>query len=195
MGPMSLSESLRRKLLQLALDSIEEGLERGKALLVSLDDLEAGLREQRACFVTLNRLGQLRGCIGHLEPVQPLVRDVVENAFAAAFRDPRFPPLSRNELDELDIHISILTPATSITFTSEADLVSQIRPNIDGLILQDGFHRGTFLPSVWESLPQREQFWRHLKQKAGLSQDHWSDAVQVSRYQTESFGAKVSEIG
>lgn len=195
MAPMSLSDSLHNELLRVALDSIEHGLAQGKALRVALSDYDTQLQEQCACFVTLNKHDQLRGCIGHLEPVQPLVKDVAENAFSAAFRDPRFPALKTEELFELDIHISILTLATPMTFSSEADLLGQIRPGIDGLILEDGMHRGTFLPSVWESLPDVDQFWSHLKQKAGLPQSHWSESLRVSRYQTESFGLKASEVG
>ncbi len=114
--------------------------------------------------------------------------DVVENAFASAFKDPRFPPLAAAEFDDLEIHISVLSPATPMMFSSEADLLRQLRPGVDGLILEDGPHRGTFLPSVWESLPQPLEFLRNLKMKAGLPADHWSDRVRVYRYQTESFG-------
>jgi len=178
----------RSLLLNLARDSIRQGLESGHPLQIRLEDYPQSLQARRAAFVTLNRRGALRGCIGHLEAIQPLVADVAENAFAAAFRDPRFPPLTANELDDLEIHISVLSPATPLTFSSEADLLHQMRPGIDGLILEDGPHRGTFLPSVWESLPQPLEFLRHLKMKAGLPADHWSDHVRVYRYETESFG-------
>jgi len=147
----------------------------------------AALRAERACFVTLKRHGELRGCIGHLEACAPLVCDVVENAFSAAFRDPRFAPLTPPELEDLEIHISVLTPAEPIAFDSEAELLRQIRPFVDGLILEEGLHRGTFLPSVWEQLPEPEQFLRHLKLKAGLGEHYWSGEMRVSRYETESF--------
>lgn len=184
---MSLTESERNILLKLARDSIEHGLRTGKPLKIKISNYASELTVDRACFVTLERQGQLRGCIGMLEAVRPLVEDVAENAFAAAFRDPRFPPLSEDELADLDIHISILSPAELIDFSSEQDLLSKIRPGIDGLILQDGYHRGTFLPSVWEQLPDPRQFLRHLKQKAGLPTDYWSDSVKISRYTTEMF--------
>ncbi len=183
----------RELLLRLARDSIRHGLETGRPLMVDPADFPHTLQQQRAAFVTLNRNGALRGCIGHLEAIQPLVSDVAENAFAAAFRDPRFPPLSPAEFDDIEIHISVLTPATPMQFTSERDLIAQLRPGRDGLILEEGPYRGTFLPSVWESLPTPEAFLRHLKQKAGLPPDYWSDHIRVSRYETESFSEVAPE--
>lgn len=138
--------------------------------------------------MTLEAKGRLRGCIGHLEAIQPLVVDVAENAFAAAFRDSRFPPLSADEWRGVEVHLSLLTAPEPMHFSDEIDLIRQIRPGEDGLILQDGPNRGTFLPSVWESLPDPVDFLLHLKQKAGLAANHWSDTVEVSRYRTESFG-------
>ncbi|MET0065659.1 MAG: AmmeMemoRadiSam system protein A [Candidatus Thiodiazotropha sp.] len=182
-----LAQPLRDQLMEVAWHSIRHGLEHQTALRANPLDYPEALRVERACFVTLNRNGMLRGCIGHLEACQALVTDVAENAFAAAFRDPRFPPLSEAELHHLDIHISILTPAEPVSFDSEEALLRQIRPGIDGLILVDGRHRGTFLPSVWESLPDRRDFLLHLKQKAGLPPHYWSDDLQVYRYETESF--------
>jgi AmmeMemoRadiSam system protein A len=131
--------------------------------------------------------GELRGCIGSLEAYRPLVEDVAHNAYAAAFSDPRFTPLSETELIDVEFHISVLTPAAPMHFESEADLLSQLRPGIDGLVLEDAGHRGTFLPSVWESLPDAAQFLQHLKMKAGLPADYWSDNLKVSRYTSESF--------
>jgi AmmeMemoRadiSam system protein A len=114
------------------------------------------------------------------------VEDVADNAYAAAFRDPRFPTLTQDEYPMLQYHISVLNPPEPMTFTSEDDLLKQIRPNIDGLVLSDKGMRGTFLPSVWESLPTAEQFLSHLKQKAGLPADYWSDTVKVERYTVEN---------
>lgn len=183
----TLNDAQRRTLLQVARASIAHGLREGRPLPVNPADYEPALQARRASFVTLNERGQLRGCIGHLEAIQPLVADVAENAFSAAFRDPRFPPLSAGEFDELTIHISVLSPAEPIHFRSQADLLRQIRPGIDGLILEEGMHRGTFLPSVWEELPDPAQFLAHLKLKAGLPADYWSDTIRVYRYTTESF--------
>jgi AmmeMemoRadiSam system protein A len=182
---MSLNEPDRQQLLDLAKDSIRQGLQTGRPLKINLDDYPPELTEPRASFVTLQINHQLRGCIGMLEAVRPLAEDIVENAFSAAFKDPRFPPLEAQELDKLEIHLSILTPAEPLSFSTEQDLLAQLQPGIDGLILEEGRKRGTFLPSVWESLPEPGQFLRHLKQKAGLPPDYWSDNIRVYRYQTE----------
>jgi AmmeMemoRadiSam system protein A len=182
-----LDDSDRRALLGLARASVEHGLTYGRPLEADPSRFSAGLRAARAAFVTLKTHGELRGCIGHLEAIQPLVRDVAENAYAAAFRDPRFPPLQRSELDDLRIEISVLSPAEPVTFTSETDLLGRIEPGRDGLILREGAARGTFLPTVWESVPGPRDFLRQLKRKAGLPQDYWSDSLEIWRYRTESF--------
>lgn len=135
-----------------------------------------------ATFVTLKLNGELRGCIGTLTAHRPLLEDVRENALSAAFRDPRFEPLSKDEFKDISISISLLTKPEDISFSSEEDLLSQIRPGIDGLIIRDGNHRGTFLPSVWDDLPDKELFWKYLKRKAGLPQDYWSSSMEVQRY-------------
>ena len=145
------------------------------------------LREERASFVTLTIDGALRGCIGMLEACRPLAEDVAANACAAALEDPRFEPLSHEEFHRLEIHISVLSAPEEVEFRSEADLLAQIRPGVDGLILQDGGRRGTFLPSVWEELPTEELFLMHLKMKAGLPPTYWSDTLRVFRYTAEYF--------
>lgn len=174
-------------LRQVALEAIKYGLEHGTHIPVATSRYPALLQKPGASFVTLKKHGELRGCIGTLEAYQPLVNDVAHNAFSAAFSDPRFLPLATDELDSLEIHISILTPASPMNFDSEEDLLSQIQPGIDGLILEEGHLRGTFLPSVWESLPDAKSFLQHLKQKAGLPAHYWSPRIKVSRYRTESF--------
>lgn len=176
-------------MLDVALASIKHGLEKGTALKVKPKEYPEALREDRGTFVTLQKGGELRGCIGALEAFQPLIKDVAEHAWAAAFQDPRFPQLETFELDDLDIHISVLSPSEPMEFSSEEDLLEQIRPGEDGLIMQDGSRQGTFLPSVWEQLPDKRQFLDHLKVKAGLSPRHWSDSLKMWRYTTESFGA------
>jgi hypothetical protein len=178
----------RRALLDLARASIRHGLAEHRPLAIEPLDYPAALREPRAVFVTLNREGQLRGCIGHLQACQALAQDVAENAYAAAFRDPRFPPLAADELADLEVHISVLSPPEPLAVASQAELLERIRPGVDGLILEDDGHRGTFLPAVWESLPRPADFLRHLKVKAGLPPDYWSDALRVSRYTAEAFG-------
>ena len=176
----------RENLLEIARRSIRHGLDRGKPLPVRADDFERPLRALRASFVTLNLQGVLRGCIGHLEATQPLVEDVADNAFAAAFRDPRFPPLSEQEFANLEIHLSILTPAVPLPCESESELLQKLRPHRDGLILAEGTRRGTFLPSVWEQLTDPKEFLCQLKRKAGLPDDYWSPDLEVLRYETES---------
>jgi AmmeMemoRadiSam system protein A len=178
----------RRHLLTLARQSIHHGLTTGRPPSLDTVAEPPELLVRRAAFVTLELHGHLRGCIGHLEATQPLVLDVSDNAFAAAFQDPRFPPVSARELDPLSISISVLTPATELTFADEAALLDLIEPGLDGLILADAGRRGTFLPTVWDQLPGRRDFLRRLKEKAGLSPDHWSDGLRVWRYRTESFG-------
>ncbi len=178
----------RQTLLTMARRAIAHGIYQGQPLWVDPADYEAELSAKRATFVTIQENGDLRGCIGHLEAMQPLVRDVAENAFAAAFRDPRFPPLSARELGLLHIEISVLTPPVPLVFSSEEELLTLIKPGHDGLILEAGHARGTFLPAVWESLPNPVDFLRQLKRKAGLPPDYWSDRVRLRRYQTESFG-------
>lgn len=177
-----LDEKNKSLLLKLAKASIKYGLENSQALPINVTDYEPILQDQGASFVTLHINQQLRGCIGTLEAWRPLVEDVVENAYAAAFRDPRFPALSEDEYSALTYHISILNPPTPMQFNDEDDLLAQIRPGVDGLILEDVGRRGTFLPSVWESLPEARDFLSHLKLKAGLSANHWSETIRVQRY-------------
>ena len=183
----SLARDEQLVLLQVARDSIRHGLVNHHALTVDPTNYPEPLRALRASFVTLHRHGQLRGCIGQLEASQPLVADVAEHAFAAAFRDPRFPPVGEPEYADLQIDISVLSIPEPLAFDSEIDLVARIRPGRDGLILEDDIHRGTFLPSVWESLPEPAEFLRQLKIKAGLPSSHWSDRLKVYRYETQSF--------
>jgi AmmeMemoRadiSam system protein B/AmmeMemoRadiSam system protein A len=147
----------------------------------------AFLQETGATFVTLKRDGQLRGCIGSLEARRALLDDVKHNARAAAFLDPRFSPVSLREFDDIRVEVSLLSAATPMDFRDEADLVAQLRPDVDGLILEHGRHRGTFLPQVWESLPEASAFLTHLKNKAGLPMDFWSAEIRVSRYTVEKW--------
>ncbi|MEW8627794.1 MAG: AmmeMemoRadiSam system protein A [Candidatus Thiodiazotropha sp.] len=182
-----LSDQHRALLLDVASHSIDHGLTNHESLKVNPEEYPDELRAIRASFVTLKLSDQLRGCIGHLEAMQPLVCDVAENAYAAAFRDPRFPPLSPSERDQVAIHLSLLTHSVAIEFDSEADLLAKIRPGKDGLILIEGFRRGTFLPSVWEALPNPRDFVDQLKLKAGLPSNYWSDSLEVMRYESESF--------
>jgi AmmeMemoRadiSam system protein A len=140
------------------------------------------LREPGASFVTLKQGERLRGCIGSLRAHRSLVEDVKHNALGAAFRDPRFPPLSASELDATRVELSLLSALESIVFTDERDALSQLRPRIDGLVFEYGYHQSTFLPQVWEELPDPVEFLAHLKRKAGLPPDFWEREVKLQRY-------------
>jgi AmmeMemoRadiSam system protein A len=183
------TEQEQQQLLNLAEQSIRHGLAGHGPLSPRKEGLPATLLKPGACFVTLHSHGQLRGCIGSLSAHRALYEDVVENAWAAAFRDPRFPPLQAEEITGLELHISILGEAEALVCHNEAELLAQLRPNIDGLILEQGPYRATFLPSVWEQLPQPELFLQQLRRKAGLPAEAWSAQQRFSRYQCESFGS------
>ena len=143
----------------------------------------------RASFVTLRIAGRLRGCWGSTAARQPLLLDVAANAYKAGFEDPRFGPISKEELAGLDLGISVLSTPRPIAFADEDDLLRQLRPGRDGLILEDGDRRGVFLPSVWGQVTEPQQFVRQLKRKADLPPHHWSDDLRVHRFTAESFGA------
>ena len=177
-GPDDDEDARGRTLVRLARAAIARQL--GRDQRVSAD--APWLQEPGAVFVTLHRRGTLRGCIGSLEARRPLREDVEKNARSAAFLDPRFTPLSLRELDEVDVEVSVLSPAEPLRFTDEPDLLRQLRPGVDGLILEQGPHRGTFLPQVWEQLPDPADFIAHLKRKAGLPADSWPADLRISRY-------------
>ena len=187
MSSINLSIESQQTCLQVARESIQHGLLHGTALKIVTSDYASDLQQKLTTFVTLHKNGELRGCIGALEAYQPLINDVAEHAYSAAFKDPRFPALQENEYEQIDVTISVLGTPEPMIFENEADLLQQIRPNIDGLILEHGYNRGTFLPSVWEQLPDKKDFLNHLKVKAGLSQQWWDNEVKVSRYETFSF--------
>jgi len=145
------------------------------------------LHEPGATFVTLTQRGDLRGCIGSLQAHRPLLEDVQTNAVAAASQDPRFTPLTVAELGHTRVEVSLLSPSEPLVFTSEQEALALLRPNVDGVIFEYGYYRSTFLPQVWEQLPDPEIFLAHLKNKAGLSPQFWSDQVRLSRYTVEKW--------
>lgn len=145
------------------------------------------LDEPGACFVTLQLERRLRGCIGTIEPYRPLGEDTAENARAAAFHDPRFPPLTAAEFPVVELEVSVLSPLEPLAICGESDLLAQLRPGQDGVLLSAGSRRGTFLPQVWEQLPDPRQFLAHLKAKAGLPARAWSPDWQFFRYQVHSW--------
>jgi AmmeMemoRadiSam system protein A len=183
-----LSEPDKQSLLALARESIEAGLERRALAPAPQREVAPTLRAHRAAFVTLYVKGTLRGCVGSIEPCYPLFVEVWRNAAAAAFSDPRFPPLTRAEWPEAALHISVLEPLQPIPASSEQALLERLHPGHDGLVLQLDTARATFLPSVWEQLPAPQDFLTQLKAKAGWPAAFWSPRMQAWRYGTESFG-------
>jgi AmmeMemoRadiSam system protein B/AmmeMemoRadiSam system protein A len=178
-------------LLKLADTSIRHGLEHKKPMSLDLAAEPAALRANGASFVTLKtKAKQLRGCIGSPVAHQPLARDVAANAYKAAFNDPRFKPVSPAEYKDLRLSISVLSPQAPMQIADEADLLRQLRPGIDGLVIADGPRRALFLPSVWEQLPDPKQFLAHLKRKAGMGLDHWSADFRANRFIAEEIHAK-----
>ena len=154
------------------------------------DETQPWLHEKAASFVTLTMHQHLRGCIGSLEAYRPLLMDVKANAYAAAFRDPRFSPLSIAELDATEIEISLLSPQQAMSFIGEQDALAQMKPQVDGIVFEYGQYRSTFLPQVWEQLPNAETFMAHLKHKAGLPTRFWHDDVRIYRYTVSKFKEK-----
>jgi AmmeMemoRadiSam system protein A len=173
--------------------SIEE---RGKILLAiaraaiaraldlpqAADENAPWLAEHGACFVTLTQDGELRGCIGTLQAHRPLLADLKNNAVSAALHDPRFWPMTADEFDITSVEISLLSPTQALEVRHEADALAQLRPGVDGIVFEYGHHRSTFLPQVWEQLPQPQQFMAQLKRKAGLPADFWAEGIRLSRY-------------
>lgn len=183
----SLSQQEGEYLLVLARNTIKERLTGEKVAVQAPADFEL-LQEERATFVTLKKNGQLRGCIGCLAPIESVEKSISSNAINAAFHDHRFSPLSLRELDDIAIDISILTPPEKLEFTDGDDLVKKLKPGIDGVIVQAGGKRATFLPQVWEQLPATEIFLAHLCRKAGLPHDYWQNGpMEVEIYHVQSF--------
>ena len=185
----NLTPEEQRTLIRLAREAIECGVKGQTLLPLDLSSLSNHLREQGASFVTLTVHGQLRGCIGALEPYQPLAEDVREHALAAALQDPRFPPVQPDELSGIKIEVSRLTRPIPLTYKDADDLLSKLRPNVDGIILRDTTgRRATFLPQVWEKIADPAEFLDNLCFKMGVNHDSWrSTHFDVLVYQVEEF--------
>jgi AmmeMemoRadiSam system protein A len=183
-----LTDGEKQILLHLAREAVEHAA-RGKIPPpIESESLTANLREKGASFVTLTVHGNLRGCIGALEAYQPLAEDVREHAVSAAMDDPRFPPVSEAELDRIHIEVSRLTPPKELQYANSADLLQKLRPHVDGVILRHGFRKATFLPQVWEKIPDPQEFLEQLCYKMGERGNAWRDAkLQVFTYQVEEF--------
>ena len=187
---MSLNDPQRRELLALARQSVQEGLAQGRRVPCPEISPARVPPILRSTFVTLRIETELRGCCGSIDTRRKLTEDVWSNAWASAFADPRFPALRAEEYPRLDVQISILSEFEPLPVASEAELLQVLRPDVDGLLLEMGASRATFLPAVWEQLDEPAQFVRQLKLKAGWRADFWSPQIRVSRYTTESFGER-----
>ena len=183
----ALTEKDKAFLVRLARSVIEAALDAGQKEAMP-KDVSPAVLEKGGCFVTLHKKGALRGCIGTIEPVQPLVKGVQENALNAAFKDPRFSSLKIEELSDIDLEVSVLTVPRKLIFTDSEDLKRQLKPGIHGVILSRGWQRSTFLPQVWDQLPDPELFLKHLCEKAGLRGDCWQDSkTEIEVYEASYF--------
>lgn len=178
----------QRMLLRLAREAMESAVRGEKLPPLDVSALTPSLREHGASFVTLTLDGQLRGCIGALEARQPLAEDVREHAIAAALEDPRFPPVREDELSRINIEVSRLTRPTPLEYKDAGDLLSKLRPHVDGVVLSEGFRRATFLPQVWEKIPDPTAFLDNLCYKMGADPAAWRTRhLEVFTYQVEEF--------
>ena len=185
---VSLSPEERVFLLNLARASIEHVAEGKDAPKVDTDAVPQSLRRPGASFVTLAKKGSLRGCVGSLEARRPLALDVQQNGLGAAFRDPRFPPVRPEEVHDLHIEISVLSEPRRLAYDGAQDLLAKLRPGVDGVVIEQEWHRATFLPQVWEKLPEKDQFMERLCLKAGLPADAYRRGdLDVLTYQVNKF--------
>lgn len=184
----ALTTEEKHTLLELARQALEGGVCGKKSPPLDIKSLPTNLQEQGASFVTLTIAGSLRGCVGALEPYQPLAEDVCEHAVAAALQDFRFPPVQSEELPRIEIEVSRLTSPIPLVYTSPDDLLSKLRPGIDGVVLRNGSRRATFLPQVWEKLPDPADFLDNLCYKMGAAPDSWRKKhLDVLVYRVEEF--------
>ncbi len=188
MSVNKLTEEEKQMLLHIAREALESGVKGGTLPSLNWTSLTPCLREPGASFVTLTVNGDLRGCIGALEPYQPLAEDVREHAIAAALEDPRFPPVQPHELEDIQIEVSHLTAPTKLEYKDPDDLLAKLRPHVDGVILRDEWRRATFLPQVWEKIPDKAEFLSNLCYKMGASANFWRQKhLEVMTYQVEEF--------
>ena len=183
-----LTKEQGKYLLKKARNTIQQALE-GKGAKKEEDaELPEIFKEKRGTFVTLTINGNLRGCIGHIIPHESLIEGIRINAINAAFRDPRFRPLGKDEWKRVKIEISILTDPRPLHYSGADDLLRKLRPGVDGVIIKKGYHQATFLPQVWDQLPRKEEFLSQLCLKAGLDGDEWKRGnLEVSTYQVQAF--------
>lgn len=173
-------------ILNLARQAIVNYFASAQFLKINANEVPGSLRAKQSCFVTLNIAGELRGCIGHTEPIQPLYKDIIENATGAAFADPRFSPLLEDEFQHMEIEVSILTLPQELKFSGPKDLLNKLRPGIDGVMIKRGRRGATYLPQIWQELSDKKEFLSSLCLKAGLLADDWQKSeLEVFVYQAE----------
>jgi len=183
-----LTEEEGKYLLKVARKTIEAALFGEESKESAEEGSSKKLLERRGTFVTLTMEGRLRGCIGHIIPHETILEGIRINALNAAFRDPRFRPLTREEWKRVKIEISVLTDPRELPYKDAQDLLEKLRPGVDGVIIKKGYHQATFLPQVWEQLPDKKEFLTHLCMKAGLDGDAWKKGdLEVSTYQVQAF--------
>lgn len=183
-----LDESDGKTLIETARRAIAEKLSVKEEGLDKATDAPPHLQRPMGAFVTLTKNGSLRGCIGHLVAKEPLIEGIRQNSINAAFKDPRFPPLSKDEFDRIKIEVSVLTEPLPLEHSGGRDLLEKLQPKVDGVIIRRGGRQATFLPQVWEQLPDKEKFLSHLCLKAGLPADAWmSGDLEVSTYRVQAF--------
>lgn len=186
--PSELSPDDGKVLVELARKTVTEVVTEGTLPSVDMEAMPESLTGRRACFVTLTKKGELRGCIGSIFPQEELCRAVVARAKSAATEDPRFPPVKPDELDDLEIEVSVLTIPRPLEHESPEDLLAKLRPKVDGVVLQLGGRQATYLPQVWDQIAEPEEFMRHLSQKAGLRPDDWRHPeAMVLTYEVQAF--------
>jgi AmmeMemoRadiSam system protein A len=184
----SVTADEQKLLLELARKTVKQVASRGALPDVDSSKLSSRLKEPKGCFVTLTKRGALRGCIGHIFPKEPLYKAVIENAQSAAINDYRFPPVTADEVDKLALEVSVLTEPKPLSFTSPEDLLAKLQPHKDGVVLQIGMQRATYLPQVWEQISDKVSFLNSLSQKAGCPANAWrSPGVSVLIYHAQAF--------
>ena len=187
---IELSDDEQARLLEIARRSIVGGLAAGRAPQIDIAQQAASLQIPAAVFITLTRFGELRGCVGSLQAIEPLAQAVANSAFNAAYRDRRFPPVRDDELDDIHIEVSVLSGMEPMHVASRQALLEALQPGVDGLLLEDLDCRSTFLPKVWDKIASPAEFVDRLLLKAGLGAGHWSDSIRFHRYHTSTFGEK-----
>ena len=186
-----LSEDEGKYLLGVAREAIKNRLSNIEEPQIKWKEIPEKFQARLGTFVTVTIEDNLRGCIGHIIPREALIEGIKENAINAAFKDPRFHPLTKEEFNRIEIEISILTSPEELFYTDAEDLLKKLRPGIDGVIIKKGFYEATFLPQVWEQLSEKEEFLSHLCLKAGLSSDSWKkEKLHISTYQVQAFEEK-----